>query len=35
MYPNDTNLISILNEYIHQIQQSTINDRSANATMVP
>lgn len=34
-YPNDTNLQVILNEYIQQIQQSTINDRSANATAVP
>jgi hypothetical protein len=34
VYPNDTSLHQILNEYIQQIQQSTINDRSANATMV-
>jgi hypothetical protein len=35
IYPDDTILISILNEYIQQIQQSTINDRPANMTVEP
>ena len=34
-YPDDTSLVLLLNEYIQQIQQSTINDRSANVTVVP
>ena len=35
-YPDDTQLTVILNEYIQQIQQSTVHDRSAaNGTVVP
>lgn len=35
MYPDDANLISVLNEYIQQIRQSSINDRPANVSVVP
>jgi hypothetical protein len=35
MYPNDTVLVSILDDYIHETQSTKINDQSSNNTSLP